>query len=184
LHVAFQSPLAHPDNRVGELARHVRLWTLESETGALLAEYLYPLDEPTSFRRDSERGDVERADVKLCDMAVVEDSLVLVLERISTTAKIYLVALDPEHALAAVWSEAATRPTIEELSGEGTLALPVLEKHLLLSTDDHPEIGADLGGLTILDRNTILLVNDNDFGIEGVPTRFWRVQLPEPLGWA
>jgi hypothetical protein len=37
-------------------ARHVRLWTLDAETGALLAQYAYPLDEPASFRRDMAKG--------------------------------------------------------------------------------------------------------------------------------
>jgi hypothetical protein len=32
-----------------------------------------------------------------------------------------------------------------------------------------------------LDDRTILLVNDNDLGVEEVPTRFWRVELAKPL---
>lgn len=53
LHLAFQSPLAHPDDHAGRHARHVRLWTLNSATGDLLAEHLYLLDKPKSFRRDT-----------------------------------------------------------------------------------------------------------------------------------
>lgn len=52
-------------------------------------------------------------------------------------------------------------------------------KQLLFCSDDHPEIGPDLEGLTMLDDHTLLLVNDNDFGVEGVATRFWRVKLPQ-----
>ena len=36
-------------------------------------------------------------------------------------------------------------------------------------------------GLAVLGPRTLLLVNDNDFGIEGVRTRFWRVELAEDL---
>jgi hypothetical protein len=182
LHLAFQSPLAHPDEHAGRHARHVRLWTLDSVSGALLAEHLYPLDKPKSFQRDSDLGDVHRADVKLCDMAMLGTDTLVVLERISATAKLYLVRLDPAHTLAPSWSDPAVRPTLEELSAANALDLPTLDKRLLFSTDDHPEIGPDLEGLAFLDKRTVLLVNDNDFGAEGVATRFWRVTLATPLG--
>lgn len=181
IHLAFQSPLAHPDDHAGRRARHVRLWTLDAATGSLLAEHLYPLDRPKSFIRDNEKGDVDRADVKLCDVATLGGNRLLVLERVSATAKLYLATLDPTRALAPEWSDPATRPTIEELSADDALGLPVLDKHLLLSTDDHHGIGADLEGLALLDERTIVLVNDNDFGVEDAPTRFWRIKLDEPL---
>ncbi|MEG3153206.1 esterase-like activity of phytase family protein, partial [Sphingomonas sp. ZT3P38] len=100
LHLAFQSPLAHPDDAAGRRARHVRLWTLETSSGALLAEHLYPLDKPGSFRRDGDLGDVDRADVKLCDMLALAPDRLLVLERVSATAKLYLVTLSPGSAIA------------------------------------------------------------------------------------
>jgi hypothetical protein len=182
LHLAFQSPLAHPDEHAGRHARHVRLWTLDSATGSLLAEHLYPLDKPGSFRRDSALGDVDRADVKLCDIAMLGTGTLIVLERVSATAKIYRVALDPARALASRWSDPASRPTIEQLSADDALDQATLDKQLLFSTDDHPEVSPDLEGLVLLDDRTILLVNDSDFGIEGVATRFWRVSLAQPLG--
>ena len=181
LHVAFQSPLAHPDDEAGRRARHVRLWTLDIATGALLAEHLYPLDPPKSFRRDDDLGDVDRADVKLCDMAMLGGDQLLVLERVSATAKLYSVRLDPEGVVTASWSDPTTRPTLEQLSAEDALDVPVLAKRLLFSTDDYPEIGPDLEGLTCLDDRTILLVNDNDFGVEGMAMRFWRVEFTKPL---
>ncbi|SFS13624.1 esterase-like activity of phytase family protein [Sphingomonas jatrophae] len=181
LHLAFQSPLAHPDERTGRHARHVRLWALDTGTGALKAEHLYPLDAPASFRRDRDAGPVERADVKLCDMAWLGDGRLLVLERISATAKLYLVTLDPQQAADPALSNPATRPSVEEMSAADTLSATILDKQLLLSTDDHPEIGPDLEGIALLGPATLLLVNDNDFGIEGLPTRFWRIDLPESL---
>jgi hypothetical protein len=35
--------------------------------------------------------------------------------------------------------------------------------------------------LTLLSPATLLLVNDNDFGVDDVATRFWRIDLPEAL---
>lgn len=181
LHLAFQSPLAHPDDEAGRHARHVRLWTLDAATGAHLAEHLYPLDKPKSFGRDAARGDVDRADVKLCDVVAAGSDGLIVLERISATAKLYHVTLDPDRALPLLSSDPATRPTLEERSAADQLDCPVLDKRLLFSTDDHPEISPDLEGLTLLDARTLLLVNDNDFGVEGAATSFWRIELGEPL---
>jgi hypothetical protein len=57
----------------------------------------------------------------------------------------------------------------------------VLAKTLLFSTDDAPEIPPDLEGMTLLDDRTVLLVNDNDFGVEGAETQFWTVRFDDPL---
>jgi hypothetical protein len=177
LFVAFQSPLAHPDEAAHEQARHVRLWRLDASTGAVAAQYLYPLDPADSFRRD---GPLERSDLKVSEMSFVGADGLLLLERGSQTAKIYRVtpadsaALPPEHL------EIATRPTVEELSA-GEIGLPVLAKTLLFSSDEAPEVGADLEGMAILSPTDLLLVNDNDFGVEGAETGFWRVRFDDPL---
>jgi hypothetical protein len=181
LHLVFQSPLAHPDEQTHAAANHVRLWTLDTETGTLLAQYVYPLDEPASFGRDHARGDLQRSDIKVSELVCVGADRLLVLERGSETTKLYLVELDPTCALPDDHALAETRPTVEEHSAAGTLDLPVLAKQLVLNTDDHPEVSADLEGMALLDDRTLLLVNDNDFGIEDVATTFWRVELPEPL---
>jgi hypothetical protein len=181
LHLVFQSPLAHPDEQTHAAAAHVRLWTLDTENGTLVAQYLVPLDEPASFRRDVAKGDLQRSDIKVSELLCVGADRLLLLERGSETTKLYLVELDPACALPDKHAVAETRPTIEELSASGTLDLPVLSKRLILSTDDHPQVSADLEGMVMLDGRTLLLVNDNDFGIEDVATVIWRVELPEPL---
>ena len=181
LHLAFQSPLAHPDVDAHAAARHIRLWTLDTATGAVAAEYLYQLDEPDSFRRDAAEGPLQRSDIKVSEMTCVGPDRLILLERGSATTKLYLVQLDPECALPPEHLDAATRPSVEELSAAGTLDLPVLPKRLLFSTDDHPEISRDLEGMALLDARTLLLVNDNDFGIEDAETAFWRVSFDQPI---
>ncbi|CAN5760744.1 esterase-like activity of phytase family protein [soil metagenome] len=178
LYCAFQSPLAHPDEAAHRRARHVRLWAIDTATGAVTAEFLYRLDKPGSFRRDSAIGDVDRADLKLCDIAVIAPGRLLVLERGSATAKLYAITLDETGALDRRERDIATRPTIEQRSAAGE-ALPALAKTLIFSTDDHPEIGADLEGIALLSPRALLLVNDNDFGVDGVATQFWRIDLPD-----
>ena len=75
---------------------------------------------------------------------------------------------------------AEQRPTLEQLGAAGTAArgLPVLEKHLLLSTDDHPQICGDLEGMIVIGPDQLLLANDSDYGTEGATTQFWRVTFP------
>jgi hypothetical protein len=105
----------------------------------------------------------------------------LLLERVSHTTKLYRAELDPEAALPPEELDVDLRPTIEERSAAGTLDLPVLEKRLLLSSDNLPELCKDMEGMVLLDERTLLLVNDNDFGIEDDETQFWRIELPEPI---
>ena len=183
LYLAFQSPLAHPDEDAHRQARHIRLWQLDAATGQVTAQYLYPLDRPSSFRRDAERGDVNRSDIKVSELAMIGPNRLLVLERVSATTKLYAVQLDPARAVECEHLEMSTTPTIEQLSASGDLkdCWPVLEKSLVLDTDNLPEFSADLEGMILLSARTLLLVNDNDFGVEGIRTSFWRIDLSADL---
>jgi hypothetical protein len=182
LFLAFQSPLAHPDEAAHEAARHVRLWRLDAATYSVEAQYLYPLDPPDSFARDAEAEDEPLAwsDLKVSELAWLADDALLVLERASRTTKIYRVALDPAAALPPEHLDPATRPTLEQGSAAGE-PLPALSKTLIFTTDDAPEIAADLEGMVLLSETELLLVNDNDFGVEGAETSFWKVTFEEPL---
>jgi len=146
LYLGFQSALS------GEDERSVRLWKLDAQTGALAAEWRYPFDEPSSFRRDAARRPVGWNDVKICEFAWAGDDRLIVLERIAHSTKFYLVDL---------------------------MELP--KKQLLVSSDDYAEIGPDIEGMTLLSPTEILISSDNDFGVEGAETGFWRITLDSPL---
>lgn len=139
----------------GDEAGAVRIWTLDAASGALLAEHSYPFDPPDSFLRDLEAGPVAPADLKIGELLCVGEGRLLVLERISHTSKVYVV----------------------DLRGAGGN----LRKELVFTSDDAPEVAPDLEGMILLSDREILLVNDNDFGIEGVETRFFKVTLERPL---
>ena len=182
LFLAFQSPLAHPDVDAHKAGRHVRIWRLDAETLEVAGQYLYPLDRPKSFIRDAERGDVDRSDVKVSELAWIGDDALLVLERVSHSTKIYRVRLDDGAALPSEHLDVATRPTVEELSGEDRLGgLVPLRKRLLFDSDHAPDVPADIEGMAILSPTELLLVNDNDFGVEGAKTEFWRIHFEEPV---
>jgi hypothetical protein len=180
LFLAFQSPLAHPDEAAHEAAAHVRLWCLDAQSGAVQAQYLYPLDRPESFTRDTKAGEFERKDVKVSEIACLGQDALLVLERGSQTTKLYRVRLDLAAALEPEHLAVETRPTVEELSGRGD-PLPALAKELLFTSDDHSEVAADLEGMAILSDDELILVSDNDFGVEGAETSFWRLRFDAPV---
>jgi hypothetical protein len=182
LFLAFQSPLAHPDEQAHERASHVRIWRLDLGDGAVQAQYIYPLDEPESFRRDCEKGEFGRGDIKVSEILWAGNGCLIVLERGSETTKLYRVQLDPSFAIAAEHLDVATRPTVEELSGrKGAFPLPVLGKQLIFSSDDARQVAADLEGMAWLSPTELLLVSDNDFGVEGAETSFWRLTFDTPL---
>lgn len=135
----------------GEAEGAAPIWKLDAATGRQEGAYLYPFDAPSSFARDAARRRVEPGDLKVCEIAWAGEDRLLVLERIAHSAKLYLVDL--------------TR-------------LP--EKRLLASSDDHLAIGPDMEGMALLSPTEILLVSDNDFGIEGASTEFWRITLDTP----
>jgi hypothetical protein len=153
LHVILQSPLAPGDEPDAEGQGCARLWTLDAWTGAPLAEHFYPFDAPETFRRDAEIGPVSVDDLKISEAVSLRGDQLLVLERISATTKLYRVTLDAR----------------------------VLTKSLLLSTDDWPQIDADLEGLALLSDRELLMSTDNDFGVEGRATAFFRVSFAAPL---
>ena len=183
LYVVFQSPLAHPGVASFKRGRHVRIWKLDTLTGAVVAQFLYPLDEPASFQGDQEAGEVEFTDVKVCEAAAIGLDRLLILERISRTTKIYRVHLAPRFTVPAPHLNDRTRPTLEQLSAACKMphAVPVLAKTLVLSTDGAPELDRDVEGMVVLSPHELLLVNDNDFSVEGARTRFWRIRLKKPL---
>ena len=179
LFVAFQSPLAHPDREAHERSRHVRIWQLDAECGTLLAEYIYSLDDPDSFRRDAVAGKVSRDDIKISEIQLMPGGDLLVLERITLSTKIYRCALGLAFAAPVAMSLPETRPTLEQMSRKDlkTAGVALLEKTLVLSSDNHPEIPADLEGLILLGTGDLLLSNDSDFGIEGAETQFWILEI-------
>jgi hypothetical protein len=182
LFLAFQSPLAHPDKGTFERARHVRIWELEPD-GRVVAQYLYPFDPPDSFIRDREKQELGWKDLKICELTAIGERSLLVLERSSETCKIYKVELAEDRRTAPEHLDVDTRPTIEELSAsDAPFDLPVLGKKLLFTSDDHREVTADIEGMAILTDRSLLLVSDNDFGVEDKQTRFFRLTFAQPFG--
>lgn len=183
LFTMFQSPLSHPDRAAHEQSDLVRLWALDVQDGTLLAEYAYPLGPPAGFARDCTEGPVRRDDIKVSELALLDDGSLLVLERVTQSTHIYRIKPDARSVLPSLWGDPARRPTLEQLGADGLCAArgPLLDKRLILSTDDHPEIGCDLEGMIVLAPDTLLLASDSDYGTEGAVTGFWRVTFQKAI---
>lgn len=183
LFAAFQSPLSHPDRAAHENSDLVRIWALDPQQGTLIGEYAYPLDPPASFRRDCAAGPVRRDDIKVSELTMLDDGSLLVLERVTHSTRIHRVRPTAESRLGGEWRDPGHRPTLEQLGAEGLrgAGVPVLDKQLVLSSDDHPEIGCDLEGMILLAPDSLLLASDSDYGTEGAETGFWRVTFPAAL---
>lgn len=181
LFVAFQSPLAHPDRAAHDEGDIVRIWKLNADSGAFGSQFGYPLDPSSSFLRDCEDGPVNRNDVKVSELTCLADGSLLVLERVTLSTHIYRIWPDAAHALPPGHLDPAHRPTLEQIGQAAARAagIRLLDKTLVLSTDVQSEICGDLEGMLVLDDGSLLLANDNDYGIEGAVTQFWRVCLPE-----
>lgn len=136
----------------GEDRNSAPIWKLDAATGALAGAWRYPFDAPPSFKRDAARRKVGPGDLKICEFAWAGDDRLIVLERIAHSSKLYLI--DFAH-------------------------LP--DKRPLFSSDDHPQIGPDIEGMTLLSPSEILIASDNDFGVEGAETEFWRITLDASL---
>lgn len=178
LHIAFQSALDRPDDdRVSPFAR---IWTLDARTGAVLAQHLYPFDPPDSFRRDAAAGKLAARDLKICELATLPDGRLLVLERISRTAKIYRVDLS-EPPVPVAHLDIATRPSLEELDPQALAGIPALAKTAIFTTDAAPKVAPDLEGMALVSDCELILATDNDFGVEGAETAFYRLRFRRPL---
>jgi hypothetical protein len=49
------------------------------------------------------------------------------------------------------------------------------------ATADAPQIGPDLEGMALLSPHELIVVNDNDFGVDGAKTHFWRVRFENAI---
>jgi uncharacterized protein YjiK len=148
LYAVFQSALA------GDDPMQTTIWKLDARDGALAGAFSYPFDPPESFPADIMQGEAEADDLKACELVCIGPDQLLVLERITSDARIYRVHLS---------------------------AGAQLTKTLVFTTDNHPEIAPDLEGVAMLSDHELLLATDSDFGIEGAETRFYRVRYDAPL---
>lgn len=182
LFVMMQSPLANPDFEAFRQSRNIRIWKMERETGQIVEQYLYRLDEPGTFKADSDARSRSRQDVHASELVAVGENRLLVLERIEKTSRLFVVTLDEANRIPPEFDSAEMRPSLEMLDGEALSlrGLVPLPKVLVLDTDTVPGLPAKLEGVAVTAPDELIVINDNDFGVDGVRTQMFRITLPEP----
>lgn len=178
LYFAMQSPLAHPDKAAYLQGRPVRVFKIDRQAAKCVGEFVYPLDSADSFGMDNQNQKRKQNAVKVSELTAIDTDRLVVLERISKTTKFYLVDLqNAQNILGSPWDLAATAPSLEQNQAKG---IRVLDKKLLLNTDDLGGLMKKIEGLAWMGGDHWIMVNDNDFGITADPTYIVPVRMPVP----
>jgi len=197
LFVALQSPLQLPPNpNVGRDSRNTRILRLDLN-GHVTGEFVYRFD----WAADFDPGSAARArDMKISGLSAISDDTVLVLERTDFVAKVYLVDFDGATDLGP-WKPptGAALNYLETLNNSGDLetsGIKPLPKSLVIDLDSVKDMPDKIESIAVVDRNTLAVANDNDFGLTddpawdakgrltsdtGVKSRILSVTLPDPL---
>ncbi|GAA4862501.1 hypothetical protein GCM10023310_47360 [Paenibacillus vulneris] len=165
LYTSIQSPMAVPDKKTGEESRHLRILKMDLSTKKIIGEYVYVAENASSFKN------VKQKDVVISDLSALSSDVVLVDERDKNAGeeaqlkRIYRA--DFSKATNLLGTEASNdleKLTIAQLKEKGIV--PVT-KELVVDVAKLGYPHEKLEGLTVIDKNTIAVVNDNDFGVDG-----------------
>ncbi len=183
LYVLMQSPLANPDADAYKKSANTRLWKIDRATGKVLGEYVYVMDDPTSFATDNKKEPQKQNAVRLSEMVAIGPDRLLVNERINKTTKFYVVNLPDATPIDAGFDDVATTPSLEQL-GAGDLetkGIKPLVKTLILNSDDVENMPKKIEGVAVMSPTEMIVLTDSDFGIEGDTTQIRRITFSEPV---
>lgn len=183
VYVLMQNPLANPDSDAYKKSANTRLWKLDRATGKLLGEYVYMMDDATTFRSDNKKEPQKQNAVRMSEMVFLGNDKLLILERIGKTSKFYAVDLASATSLDASWDDAATSPSLEQLSAADLAAKGIkpLAKTLVLDSDDVEGMPKKVEGIAVISPTEMIVFNDSDFGIEGDGNKVLRVTFGSPM---
>jgi len=178
LYLLMQSPLANPDQDAYKAARMARLLVIDLTSRQTVGQFVYMLDTPETFRKDDSK---KQNDVRLSELTVSPAGDVIALERIGKTTKLHrLDFAGATNIGGGAWDDPATAPSLEQLTEAdlGAKGIVPLGKKLLLDSADLEGLPAKIEGVSFVDADTIILINDNDFGIDGATTEILRMKVP------
>lgn len=181
LYAIVQNPLANPDADAFKKAAATRILKLDLASQQVVGEFVYALDAFNTFKNDPKAD--KQSDVRLSELTAVGADQLVVLERISKTTKLHAVNLaNATNILGTAWDESATSPSLEQVMGAELAAKGVtpVSKKLWFDSSTQPELPSKIEGVAILESGELILINDDDFGIEGAKTRIVRLTLPAP----
>lgn len=183
LYVMMQGALANPDAETARRSRHVRIFKLNRETMEIAGQYLYQLEDVKSFAGDNDPRERPASAVMISEMVAIGEDRLLVQERVERTSRIFAITLDDESRVPSLFNNPDYGPSLEQIEPErlALRGLAPLTKALVFDTDQVSGLPSKIEGMAVIGPNELLIVNDNDFGLEGVRTQMFRVTLPQPI---
>lgn len=186
----MERPLSNPDDDTSWVSRHARLLAFDLATEQVVAEYVYPLDDPATF--DPEAME-EPDEIKLSAAVALNATTLLIDEHTWNAAKIYRVDLaQATNILHTAWDDPATQPSLEATTDLAASGVTVLPKTLILDAGALDGMVKKIEGMALIDAQTLAFTNDNDFSFEtldaegnvidiGTDTAIVVVRLARPL---
>ncbi|OKJ54945.1 Tat pathway signal protein [Streptomyces sp. CB02009] len=166
--MALQSPLLNPDKAAGEDSRTTRLLRFSTRTNRVTAEYAYRFD-PVGV---VEPGQTKTSELKISSVVALGGDRLLVQERTDKASRVYEVRLRRgADILGSPWDTTAS-PTLEQLDDEASAAAPVLAKRLVVDLNTVAGVPGKIEGIAVEGSSTLVLLNDNDFGMTDGPEAF------------
>ncbi|MGE3246924.1 MAG: esterase-like activity of phytase family protein, partial [Beijerinckiaceae bacterium] len=185
LYFMLQNPLANPNSKAYAQAKNARLFKLDRASGKLAGEYVYQLDDPQTFGLDPSK---KQNDPRVSEMLALGTGRLLVLERTDGTTKLHEITLaSATNILGGKWDDPATAPSLELSNDLGPTGVTPVGKTLRFDTArDFRSAPVKIEGLAILGDGSLVLINDNDFGIGGEATKILVVKgavSADPAAW-
>lgn len=189
LFVSIQSPMAVPDKKTGEASRSMRILKMDLASKKVVGEFVYVAENAAQFTG------VKQKDIVISDLHAVSDDVVLVDERdknAGNEAQIKCVYKASFAGATSIFGTGASDKleamSVAQLRENGIVPVG---KELVV---DFVKLGypyEKIEGLTVLDKRTLAIVNDNDYQVNyddnvklvptGVPTQMWTVTVQEDL---
>ena len=185
LYFMLQNPLANPNAKAFAQARNTRLFKLDRVSGKLIAEYVYQLDDPQTFGLDPSK---KQSDPRVSEMLALGADRLLVLERTDGTTKLHEISLaGATNIHGGKWDDLATAPSLELTNDLGPTGVKPVAKTLRFDTArDFRAAPVKLEGLALLGDGSLVMINDNDFGIAGDATKILVIKgaiKADPAAW-
>ena len=172
LYAVMQNPLANPDADAFAKASNARLLKLDPATGKAVAELVYTLEPMAGFPGEEKKA---ASAARISELVHVDGERFLIDDRTDKTTHILLIDLaGATDILGSAWDDPTTSPSLEQADLAAAGIKPV-SKTLALDSAKHPELPGKIEGMAI-DDGTLVLINDDDFGIAGAHTVITRVE--------
>jgi len=186
LYFIMESPLANPDESAFSYSRYVRLFKISLQQGDLesvVGEYIYTLDEANTFIADNTS---QQSDVKVSEMLALDTDELIILERVTRHTKLYRVSLDTAtNILNSEWDIEALNQLSLSLETQSNLAvqgiMPLSKQSVFDSRSEISDLDSNIEGLTLLNDEYAVFINNNEFAQNGVKTRITVAKIVKQL---